>query len=448
MSVPFFFIGLLSFVFFWFRQPSEKMTVLTPLLLLFLSTFFIVLTPGKGIVGQVSAGFHALAVGCMLSVIVRQLLLKVRVHDSFRRASNAAMIIILVLTFHNVVDLGRLLSSGNDLAIQSANPWGVVILLVVVIFTLNIQVALHSSALYDDVRKIILFFSLLFIVVDFLVVAGILPGNTQKITLGIGGKGLANISTNETGILGVSLLLWNLFFLFHEKKIYVLHAVAGIGALAMIIFTRSRVALGLALVLLFFYLLFSALKTRVKVAIFFPALLFMLLIAGNIIQERTESEGESDPNNPLTELPGSGRPLIWFYYLDAFIYTADSNPFVWLTGVGVVRLTDLYDLTPLPTLGLTLEKVSFYPLHSDLIKIFFVSGIIGLVAWLLIFYNLLRAPKHKDYRYLATAAIVVFIIFTSVDMLNYFPLVTMLLMLAVASSVERGNQSNEGEISA
>lgn len=442
MNVPFFFIGLLSFIFFWFRKPAEATIGLTALFFLFLSTFFVVLTPGSGILGQLSAGFHALAVGCMFSVVVRAFVKEKGTNLFIRRASFAALIIIAILTFHNIAQLGHLLSAGKDSAIQAANPWGIVILLTVIVFTHQMKFSLDDPQQYKNIKKIILIFSLLFIVLDLLVFVGVLVGNTQKAGFGMGGRGLANISTNETGILGVSLLLWNLVFLFHEKKVYFLHALAGAGNFGMIVFAKSRVALGLALLLLVFYLFFSTIKARVKVAIFLPALILVLLVAGSVIQERTESEGEGDPNNPLTELPGSGRPVIWFYYLDAFMYTAESNPLQWLTGVGVIGLVELYELTPLETLGQTLEKVSFYPLHSELVKVFLISGILGFAAWLLIQYYLIRIPKKKKYLFQAVGAITVFSIFTSVDMLNYFPLATMLLMLAVGSAINR----SEGNI--
>lgn len=445
MNVPFFVIGLLSFIFFWLRKPAEPTIGRTALFFLFLSTFFIVLTTGSGILGQLSAGFHALAVGCMLSVMIRTFVTKTkREHPYLRRAAIAAVIIIVILTIHNVAHLGRLLSAEKDSAIQVANPWGIVILLTIIVFTLHTKFSLDDPQQYKNLRRIVLIISMLFIFIDLLVLVGILTGNTQKVSEGIGGRGLANISTNETGILGVSLLLWNLVFLFHEKKMYFLHALAGAGNFGMIVFAKSRVALGLALVLLVSYLFFSTLKAKVKVAIFLPALIFVLLVAGSVIQERTLSEGEGDPTNPLTELPGSGRPVIWFYYLDAFMYTAESNPLQWLTGVGVMGLVDLYELTPLESLRLTLEKVSFYPLHSEVVKVFLISGFVGFMAWLLIPYYLIRIPKQKKYRFQAVGAITVFSIFTSVDMLNYFPLATILLMLAVASAVDRTKEIESG----
>lgn len=444
MSIPFFLIGLLVFIFFWLRKPLENSIIIITILSFLLSTFFIVLSPGSGILGQLSSGFHSVAVGAMLSVAVRGVgALKGHSNIFIRRATISVLIIFTIVTFHNVLEIGRLVSSDKDSAIAVANPWGIDTLLLVIVFTLHSRVWLDDPNQRKNLKNIILVFSSLFILIDLLVVAGVLTGNTQKLGEGIGGRGLANISTNETGILGVSLLLWNLVFLFQERKFQPLHALLGAGNFMMVVFAKSRVALGLSLLVLTLYLLFSTIKTKIKFAIFFPALVFMLLISSTVIQERTQSEGIGDPNNPLTELPGSGRPIIWFYYMDAFMYTAESNPLQWLLGVGVMGLVDLYDLTPLVKFSLVLEKVYFYPLHSDAVKVFLIAGIIGFAAWVLIPYYLYKIPTLKKYRFQFTSAIAVLYIFTTVDMLNYFPVATLLLMLAIGSAIDRNEGKND-----
>lgn len=436
MSIPFFLLGALAFFFVLFRTSSGRTLIMLPLVFLLLSVLSIVLTKGGGFLGQVSSAFQSVAIGIIIAMLVRRNVTGKNNHREVRRAVLAALLIITILTFQNLINIETLLSVEKDSAVMTANPWGIVILLLIIIHAITHRVDLNDEELFQKIQILVLTASFLLIAVDLLVVAGFLEGNTKKVGEGLGGRGLANLSTNETGILGTSLLLWNLIYLFRAKRFNLLHLAAGSGSFAMIIFAKSRIALGLSLLLFGLYFFYSEVRMKTKIAVFVPVMIIILLLAAVVIQERTTSDVMDNPNNPLTELPGSGRPLIWFYYLDAFIYTAQSNPVQWLTGVGVPGLVTLYHLTPLEKFSLTLGKIDFFPLHSDLVKIFLISGSIGFIAWLLIPYYLLKIPKISNDRFQTTAALVILFIFTSADMLNYFPLGTMLLMSAFSTGIQ------------
>lgn len=444
MSIPFFILGALVFTFAILRSVPRRTRVLLPLIFLSMSGLTIVLAKGGGFIGQVSSAMQSISVGFIAAFIVRNDGDGQQRHRSIRRILIAAAVIITILTMHNLLDLGILLTAGKDSPVLTANPWGIVIFLLIIIFSLTNRIDLEDEQLLRSIQIVILTVSFLFIAVDLLVVAGLLEGNTRKLGEGLGGRGLANLSTNETGILGVSLLLWNLVYLFRAKSMNMLHLAAGAGSFAMIIFAKSRVALGLSLLIFGLYFFYSEVKLRVKMAVFVPALLVILLLAAVVIQERTTSDIVENTNNPLAELPGSGRPVIWFYYLDAFIYTAQSQPAQWITGVGVAGLVKLYQLTPLEKFSLTLERIDFFPLHSDLVKVFLISGIAGFISWLTLPYLMLKIPKIHRYRFQSTGALTVLFIFTTVDMLNYFPLATILLMTAFSSAVTSNSTAEPG----
>jgi hypothetical protein len=443
MNVSFLLIGFVVMILLRIRRLSVYEITSTVVVLLLLSVLFVVFAKGPGVIAQISSLLQTAALAGIFAGLWQY------GGDSvsgtpgiMRRCIVSALVLMFILFFHNMADLAELIGGSKIDAIIVANPWGLFITAAIVIFALVTRVSMEDRSFRITLQRLVLFFSAIFFLVNMMVMLEVIPGNTSKIREGIGGKGFANLSTNDTGLLAIVLILWNIVFLFHKKKFSWFHAIAIVMNFIMIVNAKSRVTLGLSVILFALYFYYSDVKKSVKIAVILPAIVVVMFVASLIIEQRMENEGIGNVSNPLTELPGSGRPVIWFYYLDAFIYTAGAHSVQWVVGTGIAGLVGLYELTPLGSIGIVLEKTYFYPLHSDLINIFLISGFLGLAAWVLMFLYLFRVKTDQQYRFQSLGAWLVLVIFSSVDMLNYAPLQTLMLILAITSTIS--SPVNEG----
>lgn len=440
MSISFLLIGLGALVVLRVRRLSTYEITRTVVVLLLLSVLFVVFAKGRGIIGQISTLLQTIAVAGIFAGIWQYWSVDISASSKLiRKSVLSALVLMVILFFHNLVDLSELFGDAKIDSIVVANPWGMFITAAIVIFTLVTRVSMEDKVFQLTMQRLVILFSVIFFIINIMVVLDFIPGNTSKIREGIGGKGFANLSTNDTGLLAIALIVWNLIFLFHKKKLSWIHALAVVMNFIIIVNTKSRVALGLSVILLALYLYHSEAKKGIKIAVILPVMVIAVFMASHIIEQRMENEGIGSAPNSLAELPGSGRPVIWFYYLDAFIYTASSQPIQWAVGTGIAGLVRLYELTPLESMGIVLEKTSFYPLHSDLINVFLVSGFLGLASWVLMFLALFQLESDQKYRFQFVGSWLVLVIFSSVDMLNYVPLQTFMLVLAITSSISSSN---------
>lgn len=437
MSVGMFAIGAILFLVFLFtRLPEDALTVV-PLLTLLLSAFISAFAQGAGLLGQISAGLSTVALALIVADLTRQ-----RQALAADRSLGTLQLFVVpllgILIVHNLLSVDSLFDESQRAVISTANPWGLAILLILILFSRKHLAALSTGKVARKILfRIVFWTSVVLGIIDLLVVAGVIAGNSAKVFEGIGGVGIANFSTNETGIFGCALVLWNLRSLLDRSTEKKAALVALAFNLFVIFLTKSRLALGTAMILIAISFLLSKSTRRFKVLVLLPTVSIAAMIVGDLIAARTAAEftgGFSE--NPLANIPGSGRPAIWFFYVDALAYLANTNPNLWLFGVGTVGLTELYSLSPLEQIGLVTENIPFYPVHSDLIHILLASGGIGLILWFGILWRLARMrPKHSD-RFAAIGAFLIFALATSGDMLIYVPFVTLLVLYAFMSSLD------------
>jgi hypothetical protein len=213
--------------------------------------------------------------------------------------------------------------------------------------------------------------------------------------------------------------------------------------LSVVVLTKGRIALAAASILILAALFASRARVLVKVSVLLPILVVFAILAVNVILQRTSAEfaGTAGPQMTLENMPGSGRPIVWFYYVDAFIYSARAHPYYWIVGVGSAGLLSLYDLSPLQKLGHVIEHVEFYPLHSDFVNVFLISGFLGLLCWMYLIWWFWKVPKRKDQRAIAFGALGSFTLFMAVDMVNYLLVASVLIFYAVVSSIDSAKLS-------
>ncbi|MFZ4857094.1 MAG: O-antigen ligase family protein [Desulfuromonadaceae bacterium] len=341
--------------------------------------------------------------------------------------------LMALICFHNLADFEYLLNESNRETIGVLSPWGVFFTAAILLFTLcysrnNQTFCIVNSSLF---RVCILTSAIAFSVVLVLVALKLIPGNTDKVALGIGGVGFGNMSTNETSLLGCCLLLWVL-------QIQCVRGVSTIslacipGPIIMVLLTQSRIGIGCVFIIVLFYLFYRS-KYRLK-ELFISLFVIVLLSvpAVNVFLARMSADKGVLTGTDGGGIAGSGRALIWISYLDAFIEVASIRPLTWIVGVGPTGVVRLYDSTFLDFLGFEVAQGTYFPLHSDVVFTFLATGFLGLFLWLVLVTAAYIQIKRNGTNFCGVAAITVFVIFSLFDMLIYSTFSVWLLALAIA----------------
>jgi hypothetical protein len=331
--------------------------------------------------------------------------------------------LMALICIHNIGNMGYLLSETNRETIGTLSPWGIffnaAILLFALYYSINNQTYnIVNSSLF---RVSILTSALAFSVVLFLVALKLLPGNTDKIALGIGGVGFGNMSTNETSLLGCCLLLWVLQIQY-VRGVSLMTLACLPSLIVMVLLTQSRIGIFCVFIIVFLYIFYTG-KFRIKeILITFCVIALLSIPAFNVFVDRMEADSSMD---------GSGRAFIWVNYIDAFSEVATQKPLAWIFGVGPAGVVKLYNNTILEFFGLEVAQGTYFPLHSDVVFIFLTSGFLGLILWFGLVTTAYTQIKRSGRHFCSVASFIIFVLYSFFDMMIYSTLSVWLLALAI-----------------
>lgn len=419
--------------------PSRPATkgVMTFALLLAAPFVLALATPEREFMSRVASGLRIGAITSLSWQTLVQLLTSKRTSEGPKKWMMIGIVSILVIvTLHNLSAFDTLteFTTAETLLV---NPWAFLKLMLVVAFCVFTGSNWNTHETLRLIQLVVIGACATLLLFQVVVLLGVLPGNTLKAIDDLGGTGLGNISTNETAFLGIGLMVWCLRFLqqpsgWNRTATWI----AMLSALTAVLMTKSRLGIAAASLVLVASLLAGKGRTAFRLAVFGPVAIAGVVMAGQIIQQRSIAEVSYWQGNlSISEGWGSGRGVFWSEYWDAFSGLASNSLLIDLFGVGPVGILQLYDLTRLNELGVTLQDIAFYPTHSDLLTILLTCGTIGLLAWLIVVINLIRLRFNKDLQITAYCAIGAFVAVSSGDMLSYVPEIAALLVSVAASCI-------------
>ena len=343
--------------------------------------------------------------------------------------------LLLVILTHNLTAIKIISDASRVETISVLNPWGIFwVATIVICCTLFSAKNETRDVVYNRFfRSSMKFYAVVIFVILVLVYFQVLPGNADKIASGTGGVGLANISTNETSLVGCCLLLWLL-------KIQRFSGVtwgsftATVSSIGIILLTQSRIGIvSLGIILLLFYLRTCVISLK-NILIAAVVVVILAIPSYFIISERMSADtGFVSSSAQGSELSGSGRAFMWLGYIDAFTDAALDNNLVWIYGVGPSGVIDLYENSPLSLFFTSVASGTFFPTHSDVVFIFLAAGSLGLLLWIGLLISLYLRVKLNGFDFCALSAFIIFMFYSTFDMLSYTPLGILLLSLAMLS---------------
>ncbi len=330
----------------------------------------------------------------------------------------------------------------------AVSPWGITLGVLSVVYWL-----LHAAAVRSAVERshgfgVFMACSTLAIGVAVLAVrTGIIAGNTGKFELGEGGVGLANLSTNETAAMALAPLLWTLRLSLAERVALARLGLAAVAASMLIVLASgSRISILVAVVMLGTFLLRNrgtgSGARRLTIAAAFAV---TVIVGYAVVRSRTASEVDAFASgnqvNAQFALPGGERAVLWGSYLIAFAEVAASRPSALVIGVGPGGIADLYSLSALPALGITIDRASFYPVHSDLIELLLSAGGVGAVCLAIVLIGAWRLRRLPGAGPDAFRAAFLISALTTVDMLQYVPGVLSVALAAFVATLDLSRAS-------
>jgi len=347
------------------------------------------------------------------------------------------VILLSVLTtltfFHNFQDYSIFFKKEWQVEVGTAAPWAILNTFFTILYAyllFNILTAAEKQTLI--VIPIVLIASIILSILVILVNSGLLIGNYQKALLGVGGIGLKNLSTNETGSLAIAFFLWAIKVYELKKTKFKLLSIASVtSALVTVALTQSRTSIILIFLLVSFYLFrLNNFNYWGKVLMFIPLFSIFAYFAIDIFIGRTLMDAM--PNSidysgiQLGNMPGSGRSILWYYFYQGFSDFFRKDIVNLVIGIGDINLIRIYDTTPLKSIGLfAANSHGFLPPHSDVLKILISKGLIGLLVIYLILKFFYLEHGRTD-RTFAKMIIISFSFIIFVDMLSYCLLVVLL----------------------
>lgn len=384
-----------------------------------------------------SALLQIAAITLVFSELLREIFLKDSSRKITKRGLNRKIILIatglmLLIGLHNIGDISTLIGKFGWEALDVLNPWGLFLTIFIVSNLASFRQDIHHDIKESPIFRLCIFgAAITFGIILLLVYLRYLPGNTEKVAEGIGGIGFASMSTNEAALLGSCLLIWVLM-LQKSHGVSLVSLISLISSIVIILLTKSRTGIICAGIIFVLYI-FSIEKHRARNI--FIALLVAAIFsipAFNAMEERMSmDEGISSGSGYAT---GSGRLIIWASYFDVFSDVAAQKPLTWLIGVGPVGLLDLYDKTFLCELKLEVANGEFFPLHSDLVFTFLTTGALGLLLWSALLITLYFKVSSNGFNFAGLAAVSVFVVCSSIDMVTYSSCATWLIAMTIANS--------------
>lgn len=387
---------------------------------------------------EISTFFELVSIAIILGLILK------KTNITYVKSGNLYIfyfLFIAIQTAHLLFDT----TSSNSLTIKpdifiAVNPWGLVTSFIL-IFSFNSR----SYWNYTNSRKFIYLIiagnTLLFILI-LAVQLKIIVGNTSKLQEDLGGVGLKNTSTNETALIALAYVAFLFYYLINVSKsnaIMIITIVINIVfGIYVIVLSRSRLGLAALIVILTGYFIVK-LKRSPVLTLFITILVMILvspvfLIIGDMIHKRVQNDSVEVGFSTYSDNLGftlSGRTLVWEAYISEFFVVLKKNPIGLFIGDGFGNLQLMYKRSFLSDISFVMEKVTYFPLHSDWVLTFITSGIIGLFIYIKhlvnIVIDLLKRPQ-----FLVFVFAWILISFSAVDMLSYSPLASLLIGLGIA----------------
>jgi hypothetical protein len=263
----------------------------------------------------------------------------------------------------------------------------------------------------DDIFQYLLGLSFLLLVLIVITYLGFITGNTSKALDG-GGVGIGRLSTNDTALIS---LCFGFIFLQHikeRKKLF--YSVMALSCnIVIIFFTQSRLAILWVLIIFIFAIMQSSkLKTVLKYS---PLILFLTYLLFVVFKSRFEADVDPRiPDEIYWAHFGSGRLIIWAEYLLSFINDFGHSIVNIIFGIGYWNIGNLYSQSNLFVGGWVLEDTYFYPIHNDLLLLFFSGGGISII----LYFTLVYISKNKQ-SIVNIGMILLLTVYVFFDMLNY-----------------------------
>lgn len=423
------------FLIVYFLNISRRRLVLASVIFLSLSILLNAIADSK-IFFQLSTFFEMFAAGSIIG-----LMFKKEPSDTYQQTKKVYYLFIFFIILqliHNFWDLGSLRENDLTETLPTVNPWGMLVSFMFV-FCYNSRIDINYTE-EPSFYRIIIVSSFVFFFMMLLVQFGIIQGNTSKQFDESGGIGLLNRSTNETALIGVcfSIFLLNYIKLTNKPTLY--YTIAIIVNIVAIALTKSRVGMISIGVVFFLYFVGKAIKNPVQ-TIFTTILLaalslpLMETILNNLTKRNLNDVSIDTDFSTFSDKLGftlSGRTLIWEAYVDQFFRLVAKAPQLLFWGSGFGSLIEMYKRSFLPLIGFELKRANFFPLHSDFLLIFITSGIVGIVIWLILVFNIIRDLVRKP-NFIVAAFCWVLVAFTLFDMLNYSSLCSLLIGLGISN---------------
>jgi hypothetical protein len=148
----------------------------------------------------------------------------------------------------------------------------------------------------------------------------------------------------------------------------------GLGAVPALLTGVRSSLLAIALVLLI-YLIQSGVRPRTVVV--FVGIVAIAIVSGAVDVVTARFASESGEFSSF-ESAGSGRGLIWTVAIEGW---QASGPFAWVFGAGLKSVVE-FEVAAL---------ASGFVGHSDVIEVLVQLGVLGFLAWALLWFGLLRA---------------------------------------------------------
>ncbi|WP_259067294.1 O-antigen ligase family protein [Mucilaginibacter sp. X4EP1] len=270
----------------------------------------------------------------------------------------------------------------------------------------------------------------------------IIIGNTSKLQEDLGGVGLKNTSTNETALLALTYLGFLFYYLINVSRSNLFMVIAIIinivFGIYVVVMSRSRLGLAGLIVILAGYFMVK-LKRNPVLTLFLTVIVMILvsplfLIIGDMIHKRVQNDSVEVGFSTYSDNLGftlSGRTLVWEAYISEFFVVLKKNPIGLFIGDGFGNLQLMYKRSFLSDISFIMEKVTYFPLHSDWVLTFITSGIIGLFIYIKHLVNIAIDVLKKPQFLVFVFAWILFS-FSAVDMLSYSPLSSLLIGLGIA----------------
>jgi hypothetical protein len=435
--------------FLAFTVPSRKVLDAPIFLCVWLGGAFLAALAGAQSerTGELAIALNVIGTGIALGTLARLVLDQPNIWAMHGMATLTwgACGLVLLSAAHNARSLGVVFDERFSDA-YAMNPWGLPLTIILMLLCIA-SVDTWRYTATSKLRLVVASASVLLFVFQALVYRGVIDGNSTKLADEIGGVGLAGMSTNETGTLGVALILWGLHLGRKSERGSLWLWCSVFAALAATALTMSRTAMSLAVICVAANLFNSLRAGWARKLVLAPMVLLCVFTAYQVISARTAAE-RLNPSavDPLTRLPGSNRAVIWSEYWDAFWSSGRLHPSELIVGTGPVGLLQLYDATDLKSRGLVMTSASFFHTHSDLLTITLTCGLTGVFFWLMVIAGLLRLPVARSNRTSAYCAVLVFVAVGSVDMIIHIPVATVLLMALIARTLDVEPQTGRSRI--